>query len=276
MSEPTSSAPPPPPPTSPTGPTGPTGPGGTGGTPPKKKGLSPIAWVGIGCLALLLIGGVLVFSCGLFVAKKAKDIAGDFEANPTKAAAELMVKINPELELVESDDDAGTMTVRNTKTGETVTVDFDEIAEGRFRFETDEGETTLDFEEQGEGGSLTVTGPGGKTTRFGGPAGGDAIPGWVPRYPGERDVASTLSVSGDDGENGMFTWSTTDDVDAAAARLRKALEGAGYKVSVQTISVGDSGTQVFLTAEGDGRSVNATLSTDEGMTRGTTQYSSGN
>ncbi len=264
MSEPTSPTPPPPPPTSPTGPTA---------APPKKKGLSPLAWVGIGCLALLLLGGVAVFSCGLFVANKVKDVAGDFEKNPARAAAELMVRVNPELELVESDDEAGTITVRNTKTGETVTVDFDEIAEGRFRFETDEGETTVGFGDEGEGG-LTVTGPEGKTARFGGATGGEQIPDWVPRYPGERDVATTFSVSGDSGETGMFTWTTSDDLDTAAERLRELLKGAGYEVSVQKISVGDSGTQVFVTGEGDGRTVNATLSTEEGKTSGLTQYSS--
>ena len=48
---------------------------------------------------------------GWFAAKKIKEVAGDFEANPGRTAAEFIVKMNPDLEIVESDDDAGTITV---------------------------------------------------------------------------------------------------------------------------------------------------------------------
>ncbi len=88
----------------------------------KKKGLGPLAWIGIGCGALVVIVAVALVVVGLIAAKKIKDVAGDFKDNPEMAAARLIVKMNPELEEVSADEQAATITVRHTKTGEVVTL----------------------------------------------------------------------------------------------------------------------------------------------------------
>ncbi len=94
--------------------------------PEAKKGLSPLAWVLIilGVVFVLMMGACV--ACGLVVTQAARELASDFEANPAKAMAELAVRANPDIELVESDDDAGTMTVRNTETGEELTLNFED------------------------------------------------------------------------------------------------------------------------------------------------------
>ena len=51
------------------------------------------------------------------MAKKAKDFIEDAEGNPIAAAAETIVKLNPELELVESDREGGKITIREKDTG---------------------------------------------------------------------------------------------------------------------------------------------------------------
>lgn len=79
-----------------------------------KKGLSPLVWIGIGCGGLLLVGAVVLSVGGYFAVKTASDFVGD---NPAAAAAEAIVRINPELELVESDREGGTITVRESSTG---------------------------------------------------------------------------------------------------------------------------------------------------------------
>jgi len=61
------------------------------------------------------------------------------DTNPTyshgvMATAELMVKANPDLDLVESDAEAGTLTIRNRRTGEEVTMSAKDIQEGRVQF----------------------------------------------------------------------------------------------------------------------------------------------
>ena len=99
----------------------------------EKKGLSPWAWVAIGCGGLLLVAMIVMMVGGMFVAKKVGDFAEDFEENPA-AAAEMLIKMNPDLELVDSDRDAGTMTIRNKEDGEVITVNYEDIEKGKLSF----------------------------------------------------------------------------------------------------------------------------------------------
>jgi uncharacterized protein YneF (UPF0154 family) len=69
-----------------------------------KKGLPVWAWIGIGCGALLIMVLVVVMVGGFFVARKVQDVAADFEENPAMATAKMIVKLNPELEEVSTDD----------------------------------------------------------------------------------------------------------------------------------------------------------------------------
>ena len=101
-----------------------------------KKGLSPLAWIGIGCGGLLLIGILVVSVGGYFAAKTVSDFVGD---NPAADAAEAIVRINPELELVESDREAGTITIREKSTGKEVTVNYSQLERGELVFGDGEG-----------------------------------------------------------------------------------------------------------------------------------------
>ncbi len=96
-----------------------------------KKGLPPLAWVGIGCGGLILIGIILMLVAGVFISKKAKELGVDFSKNPEKAAAELIVSMTPDLEKVSSDDVAGTITIR-MKDGIEKTLTYKDIQEGKF------------------------------------------------------------------------------------------------------------------------------------------------
>ncbi len=93
---------------------------------PARKGLHPLAWIAIGCGGLIVVGVVVAMVLGIFAAKKLGEV-GD---NPAKAA-EWFIKMNPDLELVEHDESAGTMTVRQESTGETVTANSEDLKEGR-------------------------------------------------------------------------------------------------------------------------------------------------
>ena len=77
-----------------------------------KKKIPWWGWLGTGCAALMFTVGVVVVAGGFFVAGKVKDFAEEFEGDPARMAAELVVRANPELEMVDSDEDAGTMTIR--------------------------------------------------------------------------------------------------------------------------------------------------------------------
>ena len=126
-----------------------------------KKGLSPLAWIGIGCGGLLLIGILVVSVGGYFAAKTVSDFVGD---NPAAAAAEAIVRINPELELVESDREAGTITIREKSTGKEVTVNYSQLERGELVFGDGEGEEVrVQSGTSGDGGPISITGSDGSS-----------------------------------------------------------------------------------------------------------------
>jgi uncharacterized protein YneF (UPF0154 family) len=155
--------------------------------PTKKKGIPVIAWIGIGCGAIIVIGVAAFLVIGMFVAHKAKDFAKEMEANPAKVAAEMIVKLNPELEIVKSDESAGTITIREKKTGKVATFNYEAIKEGKLVFETEEGKVEINAQRnEGEGG-VTVTSDEGEV-RLGASLSAADLPAWVPLYPGAEDV----------------------------------------------------------------------------------------
>jgi len=203
---------------------------------PQKKGLPTLAWVGIGCGVIILIVMVVLVAGGLFVANKVKDVAGDFENNPGLASARMMVKLNPDWEEVEVDEDAGTITVLEKSSGKEVTVNFDDLEEGRLSFTTDGEETTITAGQDEDDGGITVTGEDGTTTYS---ASGDVgeLPGWVPIYPGTKPSGGHRMTQGE-AFSGAFQLTTSDGPAEIMEYYRKELEQLGFEVSVNTYSSG--------------------------------------
>jgi hypothetical protein len=244
--------------------------------PPAKKGMSPLAWVAIGCgavavLGILVVGG-LVMAGGLF-AKKQLD---KFEKNPAMAAAELMVRANPDVELVESDEEAGTLTIRNKKTGEVMTINAEDAKEGKISIETKEGTSSVDFSGGEDGGSMTVTNEKGETATFSAGEGSPTdLPSWVPAYPGGTAQGVLQSNTGQE-RGATFSVQTNDTVDKVLDFYESKLEAAG--LSVQKSSFENNGVvaggTVTGTSEDQKRSVNVMVSTQEGQgTQAVVSYS---
>lgn len=235
----------------------------------EKKGLSPWAWVAIGCGGLLVLFAIVVTMSGMFVAKKVGDFAEDFQENPA-AAAEMLIKMNPELELVESDRDAGTMTIRNKEDGEIITVNYEDIEQGKLSFETDEGEVSFSATGDGEEGLLTVTKDGEEAMQFGS-ADVDDAPDWVPMYPGAK-ATGTYSASTPDGVGGSFQMTSPDSVDEVLSYYVKQLEGDGWSVQKTEYSGPDGkGGQVIASMED--QTVMVILSSTEDGSQAMVNYS---
>ncbi len=222
-----------------------------------KKGLSLLAWIAIGCggltvLAIVLVAGVVGF--GIF---KAKEVIGDFQENPAKTAAETIVKLNPELDLVSTDDAAGTVTIKNNKTGEVATLNFEDIAEGKLSVTTDEGEFSMDVSETDDGGGITLTGPEGET-RLGASADLGDVPGWVPIYPGATGTQGTFSSKTAEGVVGMVSAKTDDSAQQVLDHYKKWLEDNGYELQGTSVNTTPQGSfsGISGTLEGQGRMVN--------------------
>jgi hypothetical protein len=230
--------------------------------PPQKKGLSVWAWVAIGCVGILVLGGVGFGVLAWWGANKVKTIAEEYKDNPGMATVKMITAMNPDLELVSSDEATGKVTIKNKKTGEVVTVDMADIQNGKISFDTPQGQSSMSFDQSG--GKVEVRGANGETATFGGSA---QLPSWVPAYPGatpEGVYAAEDSAQ----RGGTFGLTTGDGVDDVFAYYKGQLEGAGFKVTESKYS-GPSGDGGMVVGEyGDGqRTVTFTIGSESGKTR---------
>ena len=241
------------------------------GTPPgtPKKKVSPLVWVALGCVGLIVVGGIITFATGAFLFKR---VADKFEKNPTMAAAELVVKMNPDLELVESDADAGTLTIRDKKTGEVMTVDMKEVEKGNLKFKKGDEESTISVGGGGDGqGSLSITGKDGKAT-FRAGAGASNLPDWVPIYPNTSPTGSYQASTGE-GTSGAFALSTKDSAKEVLDFYGKALDEMGAPVQRQTYSAADTEGGIVSGGSADeDRKLNVTATQHDGETVITVTY----
>ena len=221
--------------------------------------MSPLAWVGVGCIVLLVLAGIAVGVMGWF-AKRAVD---KFAKNPTMAAAELMVRANPDLELVNADEEHNTITVKDKKTGEVTTFSAEDAKNGKFTVKSDKGTAT--FNASGEnGGTLKVTDEKGQetTTILGGGSGSvQNLPSWMPEYPGGT-VQGTFDTTTNDMRSVAFTVTTKDDSNKVLDYYEAQLKNNGFKPEKSTFNNnGQTGGTVSGKSEDGKHEVSVIVST---------------
>lgn len=162
---------------------------------PPRKGLPPLAWAGIGCGGIAIAAMVVASVMAVGWLRTASDT---FMANPDRAAAELLVRMNPDLEIVHHDGETGQLTIR-TAAGEELTLGYGEIAEGRFTYRDAAG-NTVDF----------------------GTADLSKVPDWVPRVPGIGLRGDLAAIHSRDGGrvSGFYSGTTTAGIDEVEEGFR--------------------------------------------------------
>ena len=235
-----------------------------------KKGLPVLAWIAIGCGGIVVLAGIAFTVLGWLAVNKMKDVASEFEDNPTRAAAELMVRMNPDLEMVESDEDAGTLTVREKSSGKVITFNYQDIEQGRISFETDEGTVEISGQPESGEGVMTITTPEGETQI----GGGGEIPDWVPAHPATTARKSLYRATGPKGDAGHAAFTVDANADDVVAFYKAELEKMGYAVTVASFS-GDEGSVSMVSGQQDGGSIVASVNEKDGGCEVTVQYNSG-
>ena len=210
-----------------------------GAMPPAKRKTSPIVWVLVIVLGLFVLGGIATVAGGLFIFHKARQAGLDpdlIRRNPGLAVGKMLATANPDVEVVNTDDGAGTITVRDKKTGKVMTMSFDEAKKGKITFK----------EEGGDNKSATV--------EFGSSA--EKLPSWVPAYPGAK-VQGTFSVTGNssEGEGGTYSLTTPDDAAKVLSFYQDKLKAEGLTIALNTTTP-DGG---MLVAQDEGKKQNLTV-----------------
>lgn len=239
------------------------------GGPAPKKGMGPLGYIAIGCGALVLLGFIAMAVGGYFLKKKVVD---PLQENPAMAAAELVVRNHPELELVSSDREKGTMTIKNIATNEVVTINAEDIQNGKISFETAEGKTVVDASSTDEGGNVKMTGADGQEVTWGAEAPKD-LPAWVPVYPGGTVQGALDSTSATEGRTATFTVSTDATIDELITFYESKLKEGGLNVSKNVMeSNGERGGMLTGTSEDEKRSVVVMIGMAEGKAQANVNF----
>jgi hypothetical protein len=241
---------------------------------PKSSGTKVLLWIVGILLGLILISFVSCAALGFFAMHKMKQsgFSSDLmKKNPALATAKMAVAMSPDTEIVSSDDDAGTITVRDKKTGKIVTMKFD--PQKKSMVVTDENGKTTSMTTSGEGAnaSMVMKGPDG-TVKIG--AGSDKAPDWVPPYPGSSPQ-NAFSASNGGERSGSYSFVTKDPVDKVESFYGDALKSSGFAVSNMnsTNSEGKAGGMVSGGEKTTNRAVVVGLSTETDGTHVNVTYS---
>lgn len=223
--------------------------------PPEQKKTSVWTWVLVGCGTFLILGVIAVVAGGYFVWNKAKEAGLDpelMQKQPALATAKMMVAMNPDIELVSVDEAKQLITIKDKKTGETMTINLDQARSGRVTFKKD-GEDEVSIEGKGDeaSGSLEVKSKEG-TSKFGSGAAAEGLPDWFPAYPGAQ-VQGNYSSKGKDGYVGGYQFTTQDSVDRVVKFYEQGLKEAGLKVITNLINTDGKVTGGMASGEEEGK-----------------------
>ncbi|SRR5579871_2218189 len=214
-----------------------------GGGAPAPKKTSPLVWIlaGIGgFLVLCFIGCGLI---GFYALHKVKQMGFDpdlMKKNPGLAMTKMAASLHPDMDVVSTNDSAGTITMRDRKTGK----------EATFKVDSDKGTLVIQTDEG--------------TVKFGANTGAQ-MPSWVPTYPGST-VDGTFSISGDKGSQGTFTFKSSDSAEKVISFYQDQLKSAGMNITMT--SVGGAGGTVSAENADKSRTVLVVVSDSSGSTTG--------
>jgi hypothetical protein len=253
-------------------PSSPQTPGDVPPAPQKSSGAKILLWIVGIIVGLLLISFASCAVLGFYAMHKVKQAGFDSDLvkkNPALATAKMAVTMSPDTEIVSSDDNAGTIVVRDKKTGKVVTMKFD--PQKKSMVVTDENGKTTSLTATGEGANTSMEMKSSEgTMKIGG---SDKAPDWVPMYPGSSPQ-STFSASNGAEQSGSYAFVTKDAPDKVIAFYGDSLKSAGFAVSNMTSNSegkvggmvsGEDKTNkrtvaVILGSENDGTHVNVTFS----------------
>jgi hypothetical protein len=225
---------------------------------------SPLVWILGGCFGLLVLGAIVGGLAMYYIAHKAKDAARMLEKNPGYAVARIIAAAHPDVEVVSTDEDKGTITVRDKKTGKVMTMNFADAQKGKFVFEQDGQKLAVEAHGDGDKGTLELKSSEG-SMKFNAGAGGEKPPDWLPSYPGSTPQGS-VSMQNATGSTGSFHFTTKDSVERVMSYYEDALKKTGLKVNTNTVQQNGQTSLGTVTGEDAGNNrkvfVNATVTTD--------------
>jgi hypothetical protein len=231
--------------------------------PQKSSGTKLILWIVGIIVGLTLLGFGSCAVIGFYAMHKVKQAGLDsdlMKKNPALATAKMAVAMSPDAEIVSSDDDAGTIVVRDKKTGKTTTMKFDPAKKSMVIIDESGKSVSMTTTGEGSNGGIEVKSSEG-TMKLG--ARSDKAPAWVPAYPGSSPQ-NTYSATNAGEQTGSFMFTTSDAAEKVIAFYGDTLKAHGFTVSNMTSnSEGKTGGMVTGEDKANKRTVMATIGTED-------------
>jgi len=221
---------------------------------------SPLIWILAGCGGLIVLCVIVFGMITYYAAHKARQ----FAKNPALAVTKMIAAVNPDVDIVSVDEGKGMITVRDKKSGETVTMNFEDAQKGKFVFKGKGNETvTMEAHGSGENGTFEVKSKDG-TMKIGGVA---QLPDWLPAYPGSTPQPG-MSAQTNTGNSAIFSFKTKDSIDQVVHYYEDALKKAGLKVNTNVMQQDGKPSLGIVSAEDAGslRKASVTAALADGVT----------
>jgi hypothetical protein len=213
---------------------------------PVKGKVSPIVWILLAVVGLFVLGIIGLVGAGLFVAHTVA-------RNPGLVMAKIITAANPDAEVLGTDEGSQTVRIRDRRTGEEVTLSFDDIKQGRLRFSA-----------KGKDGAVA-------NMEFGGGEG--KMPSWVPVYPGAKAQGNMTAKGESDGgvgEGGVVTFTTPDSPSKVREFYEAKIKAMG--MNFDSSLVAGSGGMIMGEDEGGKRTLHVMVAEGSGDTNFTVTY----
>lgn len=228
-----------------------------------RKRPSPLVIAGVVCGGVLLLIAVGVW----FSLHSAKTALGDYHINPARAAAMLAVKTDPEFNLVRTDDAKGEITLRDRKTGEEMTMRFEDYTNRKAGIATPPAVAEVRRVEPAPRAEQPPPKPAEVAPKIEEPmpeADEPGPPRWVPAYPRANTPPGSMKMEKQDSIAGAVTVRTMDTVGQVKVFYEGRLKSDGFEIE----STGDGNQSAVINARKDNgrRTITALINSERGMT----------
>jgi hypothetical protein len=243
--------------------------GGGMSLPRKSSGPNPflrlLGWL----FGLILVGLVAMAGLGFYWLHKAKEAGLNPELirkNRDLAAAEMAVIRSGDVRVLSKNDAAGTMVVRDKRTGKTTSLKFDPVKKSMVAIDEQARPARVTSDTISSSAQLNIP-----AERAGVDAGSTNIPSWVPVYPGVSPQRT--AQNGNDKHAGTYFFLSSDAPEKILSYYSDQLSSAGMKLSTKS---GSEGTTVSAVQDDGKRTVVVTASVASVGTHVTVAYEESN
>jgi hypothetical protein len=204
--------------------------------PPQKKSRWWLYGL-LGCGGLILVVIVIVVAAGAYVWQKVPKTQGEIIAKIIETA-------NPNVEIVNLDEAAGSVTIKDKKTGKITTISLDDAKAGNITFTS---------EDTGESVSLGA----GAAAR---------LPSWVTPYPG-ASAQGGITGQKEGGNSGSINYTTADSVAQVAEFYKQKMNDQGFVLQDESqMPSSETFAMVVGKSADENRTLTVAASSAEGQT----------